>query len=160
MIKYIFLLSFVLHFNCFSQTPTQEEQSVKKVLDDFFQALEKQDTLLFNKVVFNSGQIWSIRQYGDSIRYGMRTFKDDVHLFNPEAIISESPLDYEIKVHEQIASAWVPYTLSVNRKFLHCGIDVFTLLKSNEGWKIANITFTMEPDGCDPIKRKINEKEK
>jgi len=73
--------------------------------------------------------------------------------FNPNRVIQESELAYDINIHDKIAVAWVPYTLSINGKFSHCGIDVFTFLKTQEGWKIVNVSYTLEPDGCDELKK-------
>jgi hypothetical protein len=44
---------------------------------------------------------------------------------------------------------WAPYDLWVNKKFSHCGVDVFTLIKTNQGWKIASLVYTVEPDACE-----------
>jgi hypothetical protein len=68
-------------------------------------------------------------------------------------VIEEKILSYEIKVHQQIAVAWVPYTLSISGKFSHCGVDIFNFIKTDEGWKINSISFTMEPNGCDALKK-------
>lgn len=48
--------------------------------------------------------------------------------------------------------AWITYTFKVKGKFTHCGIDVFTLTKTNEGWKIVNTSYTKYVDGCDELK--------
>jgi hypothetical protein len=71
-------------------------------------------------------------------------------------VIEERPLLIEIKIHNDIAIAWVPYTISVGGKFSHCGIDVFTFLNSKEGWKIVNTTYSIEPDGCAELKKEYN----
>ena len=67
-------------------------------------------------------------------------------------VIEERPLSYEIKIHNDIAIAWVPYTLSLSGKFSHCGVDVFTLIKTGDGWKIVNASYSVEPDGCAALK--------
>jgi len=56
--------------------------------------------------------------------------------------------DPVIKIHKTIAMVWAPYDIHVNGKFTHCGIDAFSLIKLEEGWKIAGTVFTMEPHGC------------
>ena len=74
--------------------------------------------------------------------------------FNPNRVIQESELAYDINIHDKIAVAWVPYTLSINGKFSHCGVDVFTLLKTIHGWQIVNLTYSLEPDACNSFKER------
>ena len=35
-------------------------------------------------------------------------------------------------------------------KFTHCGTDIFTLVKTADGWKISGGIYTVEPTGCEP----------
>lgn len=147
----IFLFIFLLYFNCNAQDP--EEKVIIKKVDQFFEALEKQDTVLFKSLFANNVQIWSVIKRQDSVKYSMRYFQEDIGRFNPNQIIQEKPLDYEIKIHHKIATAWIPYTLSVNDKFSHCGIDVFTFFKTSQGWKIINLSYTIEPNGCEEIQK-------
>ena len=34
----------------------------------------------------------------------------------------------------------------------HCGIDVFEMVKEDDGWKIANLMWTQEPDACPSLR--------
>ena len=98
-----------------------------------------------------------VNRMNDSIRYGSRIFADDMVRFDPERVIHERALDYHIKIHGEIAVAWVPYILDINQNFSHCGIDVFTLLRITSGWKIVNVSFSIEPDGCEDIEKAIKD---
>ncbi|UZD22592.1 nuclear transport factor 2 family protein [Algoriphagus halophytocola] len=149
---HFYLLLFALSFYAFSsQAQEKDEEAVRAVVDLFFEALESQDSVAYKDIFFSNAQVWYVRQTKDAIKYGNRSYTDDIKSFNSHTVIKETPLDYEIKVHEEIASAWVPYTLSINGDFSHCGVDVFTLFKTNDGWKIVNISFTIEPDGCEAL---------
>jgi hypothetical protein len=70
--------------------------------------------------------------------------------FDAKSIVKERmrEQDTRVEVHERIAMVWAPYDLWVNEKYSHCGVDVFTLLKTEEGWKIASIAYTIEKKGC------------
>lgn len=147
---YLFLL--ILSFTGFSSYGQEkEEEAIKTTVDRFFKALESQDSVMYKDILFTDGQVWYVRETVDSIKYGNRNFADDIKSFNAHTVIKETPLDYEIKVHREIASAWVPYSLNINGAFSHCGVDVFTLIKTNDGWKIVNISFTIEPEGCEEL---------
>lgn len=55
----------------------------------------------------------------------------------------------QLQVHGNIAQVWAPYNLWVNDTFSHCGVDVFTLIKTASGWRIAALSYTIEKEGCD-----------
>ena len=51
-------------------------------------------------------------------------------------------------VRGRIGIVWAPYEFWLDGKSHHCGIDVFEMVKNDSGWKIANLMWTHEPDGC------------
>jgi hypothetical protein len=55
-----------------------------------------------------------------------------------------------VLIRGRIAMVWAEYDLHVAGKFNHCGIDAFTLLKTDEGWKISGIQYTSETQNCKP----------
>jgi ketosteroid isomerase-like protein len=55
-----------------------------------------------------------------------------------------------VLVRGRIAIVWADYDVYVAGKFGHCGIDAFTLLKTDAGWKISGIQYTSETQGCKP----------
>jgi ketosteroid isomerase-like protein len=55
-----------------------------------------------------------------------------------------------VLVRGRIAMVWADYDVYVGGKFGHCGIDAFTLLKTDAGWKISGIQYTSETQGCKP----------
>ncbi|HSF89431.1 MAG TPA: nuclear transport factor 2 family protein [Saprospiraceae bacterium] len=151
----LFLL-FVASVNGYSQQNVKKDKDlILEKVNQFFEALEKQDTILFRSIIHPGGHTWAVKEVADSVRISVRSFEDRLKKFiNPEYIIQERALDVEIKIHQQVAMAWVPYELDVSGKFEHCGVDIFTLVKSNEGWKIVTVAFTMEPDGCEELKKR------
>ena len=156
--KSILLLSmlFITSVSVYAQHSVRNDKDlVLEKVNQFFESLEKQDTNLYKSITLPGGQTWAVKEQGDSIRISMRSFEDRVKTFvNPAKVIQERALDVEIKVHQQVAMAWVPYELDISGTFEHCGVDIFTLVKNKEGWKIVTVAFTMEPDGCDDLKKK------
>lgn len=132
-----------------------EKAEIEHIVDQFFVALETQDTALFNMMLYKNAQVWVVQNKGGILKNTVSTFGADLWNLNPKYIIRERALGYDIKIHNDIAIAWVPYDLYVNDKLAHCGIDAFTFLKSDEGWKIVNCSYSMEPDGCDGIKENL-----
>jgi hypothetical protein len=60
--------------------------------------------------------------------------------------------DPDVKVRGRIAVVWAPYEFWLDGKSHHCGIDVFEMVKEDDGWKIANLMWTQEPDACPSLR--------
>jgi hypothetical protein len=56
----------------------------------------------------------------------------------------ENMIDPEVKVTGDLALVTGRYTFYVGDKFSHCGIDTFNLVRTADGWKIANGASTLE----------------
>ncbi|MBS1489054.1 MAG: hypothetical protein JSS93_00835 [Bacteroidetes bacterium] len=141
------LLITIIWVSAFAQQ-TSDKEEILKVAHQFFEALEKQDTVVFNKILVKNSFNCIVIDGKDSTRIFNRPSRN----FNlkPENIVKERMREKEIKVeiHKRIATVWAPYDLWVNDKFSHCGVDVFIMLKGNKGWKIGTISFSIEKEGC------------
>jgi hypothetical protein len=60
----------------------------------------------------------------------------------------ERILSYTVQRDGDFACVWCPYEVYVNGQFRHCGVDVFNLVKTQQGWKILHIADTRRKDGC------------
>ena len=153
------LMAFSL--NAFAQRKSsKDKEDILLKVEQFFEALETQDTVLFKSVLLTNGQVWAISEKDNEVKYSMRLFSDFMKtLVNPSRIIQERLLSSEIKIHNQMAMAWVPYTLDISGKFSHCGVDLFTFLRTSEGWKIATAAYTIETKACSTKTKKQKGKE-
>ncbi|WP_339752480.1 hypothetical protein [Algoriphagus aquimarinus] len=151
--KHIFLAFALLFcFDCFSQQAEETEvAAVKSVVNQFFESLEKQDTVLLQQVAFMEGQIWTVNNTVSPAKQRMRFFKDDLKSFQSKNSYLETGLSMDVKIHEGMAMAWVPYEFRLNGDFSHCGVDVFTLFKKDGIWKIINLTYTIDKEGCEAL---------
>lgn len=149
MKQILFIFSLLCSLQLYGQYIPSEEKLILQKVNQFFEALEKQDTILLKSIVVLDGQTTSIRTQNDSLLIRTALFKDRMKSFvNPQAVIYEKMLSAEVKIHGRIAMAWAPYTLSINQNFNHCGIDVFTFFKTQEGWKIVSLDYSVEPSVC------------
>lgn len=153
MKKLLLILTLIVSFNCFSQEIEKAEvAAVEAVVNQFFESLERQDTVLLKEVAFMEGQIWTLNNTVSPARERMRFFKDDLKSFNSKNSYQEEAYRMEVKIHEGMAMAWVPYEFRMSGTFSHCGVDVFTLVKKDEKWKIINLSYTIDKEGCDKMK--------
>jgi hypothetical protein len=56
----------------------------------------------------------------------------------------ETMIEPEVKITGDLALVTGRYTFYVGDKFSHCGIDTFNLVRTAQGWKIANGASTLE----------------
>ena len=129
---------------------TTDRDAVLKMVQAFFDTMAAKDVDGARKVLMPQG-----RFHGMSIRDG----KPDTRAFSNEEYLSilqsekrtlrERMWSPEVRVHGLIATVWTPYDFWIDGKFSHCGIDAFDLIKTEEGWKLAGGTYTIESQ-CEP----------
>ncbi len=56
----------------------------------------------------------------------------------------------KVLMRRGLAIVWADYDFHLNGKFSHCGVDSFTLVRGQEGWKISAVAYTTETSGCAP----------
>jgi len=61
---------------------------------------------------------------------------------------SEPIWDAKIEVDGNFAQVWTPYAFYVGKKFSHCGVDAFQLVKFDQEWKIIHLADTRQTAGC------------
>jgi len=61
----------------------------------------------------------------------------------------ERMFDSQVMVSGPIATVWTPYDFYTGGEFSHCGIDVVTLLHTQEGWRIMSLDWSrQQPPDC------------
>ena len=143
-----FLFVFLFPLTPANAQADPEEKNILHLVDQFFVALEKQDTLAFRDMFMKDARNYSVRELGDSVR--IRSQLPSGFRFTPGQIVKERMRKESTlaKIAGRIAMVWAPYDLWVNETFSHCGVDVFTFIKTSTGWKIASVSYTMETTGC------------
>ena len=131
--------------NVYSQ---DEQREVLAVAQQFFDALEKGDTVAFRNLFLDDARTYYVQEKDTKIQAGSSSPNN--FRFNKERVIRERFLEngVEVKIHNRIAVVWGLYNLWINDKFSHCGVDAFTLLKTEQGWKISSLSYSRESEGC------------
>ena len=54
------------------------------------------------------------------------------------------------RVNGPVATVWYPYDLYVDGQWSHCGVDVFTLIRTDGQWRIATMSWSaVQPPACE-----------
>lgn len=62
--------------------------------------------------------------------------------------LEERMYDPDVRIRGSLATVWTYYTFHINGTFSHCGIDLFDLAKVDGRWRVLNISYTTETEGC------------
>ena len=147
MKKLLFLVIFVGTFETtFAQS--EDEKAVKAVVVQLFDGMRKHDSTLIRACFHSTARMQSI---GESRKTGLIEIITDNTIDGfvksigslPETVqIEERELNSEIRIDDQLATAWTKYEFYRNGKISHCGFDAFQFYKTEKGWKILAITYT------------------
>lgn len=140
----------IISANCLAQDSKQE---VLKVVNTFFQTMEEKDSVGFNDLFLENAHAFSVREKGDSTITRSSILKASSSKDQLKERLRKE--DITIHVNENVAAVWAPYDFWINDVHSHCGYEVFTLIKSQENWKIASLTYSVEKGSCKEMKRKI-----
>jgi hypothetical protein len=133
-----------------AQTPT-EEDAVLSVVQQFFDSMTAADKTAAQEVLMPDGQYYGVREDPDSVFIKRRTHRDYLEsLAKSSGVALERMWNPTVLIHGPIAAVWVPYDFHLDGEFRHCGVDLFSLVKTDSGWRIAGTVYTIEPDGCEP----------
>ena len=71
------------------------------------------------------------------------------------AVIEERMYEQKVVVDGDWAMVWGSYVFFVANKISHCGINQFNLVRTAEGWKLANGASTIDPTACTDKEKKM-----
>ena len=128
-----------------------DREAILAVVQEFFDTMTAADSAGARAVMLPEGVSFGVREQADGLFLRSRSNADYIAaLAGREERLVERMWDPTVLIHERLAVVWTSYDIWVDGEFLHCGVDAFTLLETEEGWKIASAAFTMEPSGCEP----------
>ncbi|MCP9770348.1 nuclear transport factor 2 family protein [Lacihabitans sp. LS3-19] len=143
--KNLFLIFFLCCITKIAAAQTDEEL-IKKTIQTFFEGMDTRDTSLIKSVmhencVFNSV---AIKKEKPAVfeNDNVSDFYKSIVKIPKNVKLEERLLDHKIQIDEALAIDWTPYEFYVNEKLSHTGTNAFTLVKTEENWKIVAIIDT------------------
>jgi len=135
------------------ELPSAEEmvdrQAVEEAARSFLEALSRTDTMVLRNLMAPGLSLSSVRDgpEGPVIRHSTGE-EFLIGLGGEGQELLERMWDPVVYVQGQVAMVWTPYDFFLNGEFSHCGIDVFTMLEGEDGWKVTSITYDVVREGC------------
>lgn len=147
-IHWIAILGLTIFSTAHSVRAQNSEKEALAVAQALLTAIEKGDTTAFRSLFLPNGMIYTVREKdGQPLAASRSPFSDT---FRAGTVVKErmKATGVVVQVHGNMAQVWAPYDLWINDAFSHCGVDVFTLIKTAQGWRIATLSYTIEKVGC------------
>lgn len=130
------------------------QQDVVAAADAFFAALRDPDKTALAEELLSEAVIF-VHDRRDPAQTSTRIVPAGTHL---EAWLNSAPgvdeyMTYEsVLVDGDMAHVWGPYVFLLDGEPTHCGINSMSMVKTEEGWKVGNTSFTMTSvEECEPL---------
>ena len=151
-----FVFSFVLFFQAnYAQTNSESDKVILKPIHDLFTGFRNADSALVASAFYDRSPFLG----SSTMRDGKAVFRKDKNglqgILNAVAVPKadsakwdERIFDLEIKKDDGLATVYSPYKFHIGDTFSHCGVNFFTLVETEKGWKIISIVDTRKKE-CD-----------
>ena len=155
--KKVFTILAILIFSKMSYAQniqgTSDTTAIKQTINTLLDAIHKGDSTLSRSVLSkdmikqrisndkNGKAILSTKYAGDLVKA----------IGTPRTEVYDEKIVYDvIKIDGDLACVWTPYKFYVGDQFSYCGVDVFQLMRTTDGWKVIYIMDTQRKDNCIP----------
>jgi hypothetical protein len=137
-----------------SSTPAfcqTQSDTVKKVINRFFETMRNADTTEMRYTINDDMIIQSLHpRKGRNDSLATTKADDFIKIIGaPHKDVYDERITFgDVKISNNLATVWAPYKFYLGKKFSHCGIDVFQLMKTNLGWKIVSVFYDIRTGNC------------
>ncbi|MGD2068834.1 MAG: DUF4440 domain-containing protein [Gemmatimonadota bacterium] len=124
---------------------------VMSTVDALFEAMAAKDTAALAAVFHPDARLASTAiQDGRPVVHGSSIEEFVRGVGSATVDLDERLGPADVKVDGPLATAWTPYAFFADGEFSHCGVNAFQLVRTDQGWKILQITDSRRRDGCPP----------
>lgn len=132
-----------------AQVPSAERAQVLAIADSALATISRSDFVALTDLMLDSAVTFSAGVRDGQVRLSYRS-RASQRAAQSDRTLTERGFDPTVQISGPMAMVWMPYDLYVNGAWSHCGVDVFTMLKAEEGWRIATIAWSIEqPPACE-----------
>jgi len=130
-----------------AQNADADARAVIAVADSVLAALSSGDNVTLKRLTLDSAVVGGAGMPNDVERMSLTSWTRFTS--HPGSDFTERGFNATARVQDRVAQVWVPYDLYRGKEWSHCGVDAFTLLKSEGRWRVASLVFTIEqPPAC------------
>ena len=151
MKRYVVLLALIAIPGAAIAQDTADRSLVLAAVQTFMDVIGNRDVEAAKRVMLPDGRLVSSRDEDGKPTFRMQSHQEFFDsLPKGQGKNLERMWDPDVRIHGAIAIVSTPYDFHRDGKFTHCGTDVFNLVKTPDGWKIAGAMWTIQRTGCPP----------
>jgi hypothetical protein len=155
-IIFVAMILFVFATAAFGQK-TNDKAAALAVVDQLFAEMAAANPPGIIALNTKDAQLAAIRKTKDGkVRLDVINREEFSKFFTDKTVVIEERMyDPKVVVDGDWAMVWGRYVFWVGGKISHCGIDQFNLVRTAEGWKLANGASTIDPAACTDKEKKM-----
>jgi cyanophycinase len=128
---------------------TAAEREAVSAVQSLFDAMRARDAATVRAAFHPDARLYVPLSSGDSNTIRVMTATEfATQIGNSPQPPIESFRDPDVRVDGNLASVWTYYEFRRGDQFSHCGTDAFQLARTDSGWKIIQIAYTVRQEGC------------
>ena len=131
---------------------TADQQAVEAAVRTLFDSMRAGDTVKARSVMASNFRIVVLSQspagQTETREVSGKQFLAQITAKPPQTL-DERYWNSQVKIDGDLASFWCSYAFFNSGKFSHCGTDAFQLYRSAQGWRIVNLAYNIQREGCD-----------
>ena len=125
------------------------EEQVVGMAEALFRAMRGKDAAAIRAMMLEDARLLAVdsREQPSAVSWtSMEQFVQRISGGGGELL--ERSWDPEVRIDGDLAQLWTAYDFYVDGQFSHCGIDAFHMVRTGDGWKIAQVTYTRRTEDC------------
>jgi len=126
-----------------------EQKAALAVADAALAAITRGDMIGLTDLMLPEAVMFPTGSRDGATRYSLRS-RAEQRDAKPTSKVTERGFRPEVRVNGPVAMVWYPYDLYRDGKWSHCGVDLFTLIRTDGQWRIATMSWSAEqPPACE-----------
>lgn len=118
------------------------------IADSALAAISRGDPIALTDLMVDPAMTYSIRVRDGRPILGSRTRAENRERTST-ATVTERGFSPRAMLAGRLAVVWFPYDLYLDGAWSHCGVDAFTMVRLDSGWKIASMAWSVDqPPVC------------
>jgi len=136
-----------------SAQQSDDQKAALAVIERMFAALKADDTAAMRATMHPSGRIIQTGTREGAPFARVNTLNDFLASIGSAKGrgLEERIYTPEIRIDDNLATAWVYYDFRVGGQISHCGVDAYHIVRTSEGWRILEIVDTQRREACPDI---------
>lgn len=155
--KNIILIAIIMIFisNVFAQNANDADtKAASEIPDKLFEAMRTKSFDGINSLFLEGGKLTALDKpksgegFSTTRNFIGEQFAKMISEAKAPEFIEKMP-EKKVRIYGDAAVVYGQYTFHIGEQFSHCGANAFHLLRTENGWKIANATTTIETANCE-----------